>query len=111
MYRKTYICLCKRTLNPIDVIFNTVNSILDMNSMHKFKDFEEYLRQLEPAQMDGQTNRMYKHFSILLKSIKNHGTQLKIHFQRFQSIAHNISEIFCLILYMKHAIVHIKKIY
>ena len=61
-------------------------------------------------QMATQTNRMFKHFSALLESVKNHVTQLKIHFQPFRSIAHNTSEMFYVILHVKHAIVHHKKI-
>ena len=56
-----------------------------------------------------QTNRMHEHFSTLFESVKNLGTELKIHFQSFQSIAHNVSEIFCVILYLKHLIVHLKE--
>ena len=59
--------------------------------------------------LDRQANRMRKHFLTLLESVKNHVTQLKMHFQPFQSTVHNVSEIFCVILYVKHAIVHTKK--
>ena len=82
--------------------------------MH-FDTLEEYLRELDLAQIDrqtdGVTNRMHKHFSILLESVKNHETQFKIRFQSFQSIAHHISENFCVILYMKHAFAHLNEIY
>ena len=78
--------------------------------MYEFKTFEEYLCKLDRAQTDEQRNRMHKHFSTLLERVKIHGTQLKMHFQSFRSIAHNISEIFCVILHMKQAIVHLKKI-
>ena len=56
----------------------------------KIQTFEEYLRLLEHAQTDGQTNGMHKHFSTLLESVKNHGTQLKIYFQSFRSTVPNI---------------------
>ena len=35
----------------------------------------------------------------------NHETQFKIHFQPFPSIAHNVSQFFCAIRYMKQAFV------
>ena len=36
-----------------------------------FKTFEEYLRDLESGQTDGQTDRQQKHFLTLLESVKN----------------------------------------
>ena len=57
MYRKNFMRLCNRTLCPIDIIFNTVHYISDINSMYKFKAVEEYLQQLEREQTDGQTNK------------------------------------------------------
>ena len=56
MYRKTFVCLCLQTLSPMHIIFNTVHSISDMNSMYKFKAFEEDLRELERAVTDRQTD-------------------------------------------------------
>ena len=47
---------------------------------------------------------MHTHFATLSENVKNLGSQLKIHFQSF-----HMSEIFCVILYMKHAILHKKK--
>ena len=61
------------------------------------------------TQTDRPTNRMHKHFSALLESVKNRETQLKVHFQSFRSIAHNVQDIFCVILYLKHAIMHLKE--
>ena len=44
-----------------------------MNSIYKF---QEYLQELECAQMgkqtDRRTNQMHKHFSTLLGGLKNH---------------------------------------
>ena len=60
---------------------------------------------------DGRTDRQTECtniFATLIESVKNHGTELKIHFQPFQSITHNISEIFSVTLYMKHAIINLK---
>ena len=71
------------------------------------KRYEDFLRQLECAQTDRQANQMHNLLSTLLESVKNHGTHLKIHFQPFRSIFHNVSEIFCVILYMKQAIVQL----
>ena len=34
------------------------------------KTFEEHSRELERAQTDRQTNRMHKHFSTLLETVK-----------------------------------------
>ena len=70
------------------------------------KTFEKYLRQLECVQTNEQTNRI---FQLCWEVFKNHVTQLTVYFQTFRSIAHNTSEIFCVIAYMKHAIVHLKK--
>ena len=78
--------------------------------MLKFQNHYEYLRQLERSQVDELTKLMHKHLSSLLESVKNHGTHLKIHFQWYQSIAHNVSEIFCVILGMKYAITHLKNV-
>ena len=36
-----------------------------------YENFEEYLRELERAQTDRQTNRMHKHFLTLLENVKN----------------------------------------
>ena len=44
-------------------------------------------------------------------NIYHHETQFKIHIQPFPSIAHNILEIFCVILYTKDAFVHLNEIY
>ena len=40
----------------------------------------------------------------------NHETQFKIHFQPFPSLAHNTSEIFCMMIYTKHDFVHVNEI-
>ena len=80
------------------------------------KTFKVCLRELERAQTDGhtdrQTNRTHEHFSTLLESVllRNRLTLLKINIRPFRNIAHNMSEIFCVILYMKHAIVQLKEI-
>ena len=60
-------------------------------------------------QTDTQTNRIHKHSSSLLKSVKTHGIQMKIHFQPFWSKAHIISEIFWMTLYMKHIFLYLYK--
>ena len=104
MYRKTFECLCKRTLSPIHIIFNTVNSISDINSMHIFKDIWRIFTKVEPC-ADGRTDRQNYQMHV-----KNHVTQLKIHFQSFSSIAHSISEIFCEVLYTKNAFVYLNDI-
>ena len=41
----------------------------------------------------------------------NNETQLKIHFQPFISIAHKLSELFCVILYRKHVFVRLNDTY
>ena len=43
-----------------------------------FKTFEEYLRELKREQTDRKTNRMHKHFSTLLESVKNETQWKKI---------------------------------
>ena len=61
------------------------------------KTFEKYLRELEHAQTDGQADRQTECiniFSASTESVKDHGTQLKIHFYPFRSIAYNTSEFF-----------------
>ena len=48
--------------------------------------FEEYLRELERAQTDGQTerqtNQMHKHFSTLLESVKKLLANFPMSFER-----------------------------
>ena len=69
----------------------------DVNNMHKFKDILRIFTTVDSAQTDGQTDRITKCmniFSTLLESLKNHGTQFKLRFQRFRSTAHKISGIF-----------------
>ena len=48
-----------------------------------FKKMRKYLREVELKQANRQKYRQneIKDFSILLKNIKIHGTQTKIHFQ------------------------------
>ena len=78
MYQKTFVCLCRRTVNPINTIFNTVHVILDMNNIFKFQNIWRIFTRVR-ACADGQTdrrtirqtNRMHKHFSTLLESVKN----------------------------------------
>ena len=41
---------------------------------------------------------------------KNHETQFKKSFQLFPSIVHNISEIFCVVLYTEHDFLHLNEI-
>ena len=60
----------------LHIIFNTVHSISDINNTCiNFTTFEEYLRELEYAQTDGQTerqtNQMHKHFSTLSENVNN----------------------------------------
>ena len=55
---------------------------------------------------------LYTHHKSTLKFSMmktNHETQFKIYIHFFPIIAHNASVIFCMILYMKNAIVHLKK--
>ena len=55
-YRKTFVCLCRRTLSPIHTIFNMDHSISSVNRTYiNFKTFEEYLR--EHTETDGQTDQ------------------------------------------------------
>ena len=70
MYRKTFVCLCKQTISRMCNIFNMVHAMSDMNITHKFKDIEEYSRVLKHRETDRQRNRMHKHFSTLLESLK-----------------------------------------
>ena len=71
MYRKTFVCLCRQTTSRIYTIFNTVQSMSDINNIYiNFKIFEKYLREFERAQTDRQTGKPNKHFSTLLESVK-----------------------------------------
>ena len=79
------VCLCRQTISRMYTIFNTVCAMSYMNNIINFKTFEDYLRELERGQTDRQTecinifqlywkvltNRMHKHFSTLLESVKN----------------------------------------
>ena len=38
MYRKNFVCLCKRIFSPIHTIFSIIHSISDMNKIYKFHD-------------------------------------------------------------------------
>ena len=46
-----------------------------MNNIYHFQEFEEYLQELERGmsdkRTDRQTNRLHKHFSTSLPSVKN----------------------------------------
>ena len=53
----------------------------------------------------------HKYFSTMLKIVKNYWMKLEIHFHPFRSIAHNISEIIRVIMYMKHAFVHLNEMH
>ena len=79
MYRKTFVCLCRQTINmvlPVVCIPFSIRFMLCQIwiTCINFKTFEEYLQELErgqtDGQTDGQTNRMHKHFSTFLESVK-----------------------------------------
>ena len=58
MYQKTFVCLCRQTVNHMYTIFNTVHAMSDINNIYiYFKTFEEYLRELESGQTNGQTDK------------------------------------------------------
>ena len=60
--------------------------------------FEEYLGELGRAQVIGRTARQrdipnaFTYLTWLVR-VKYHGTQLKIHFELFPSIVHNIIQL------------------
>ena len=55
MYWKAFVCLCRRILNSMHTIFNTVHSVSDMNSTYKFQDISRIFTKVR-ACTDGQTN-------------------------------------------------------
>ena len=69
MYRKTFVCLCRQTICRIHTIFNTVHAMSDMNNIYQFHDIWRIFTRVR-ARTDRQTNRMHKHFSTLLESVK-----------------------------------------
>ena len=66
MYRKIFVCLCRRR---ICTIFNTVHAMSGITYIN-FKTFEEYLRELERAETDRQTERINT-FQICWKVLKS----------------------------------------
>ena len=81
MYQKTFVCLCRRTVNPTYTIFNTVHAISDMSNIFKFQNIWRIftrVRARTDGQTDRQTNRMHKHFSTLFESVKNEIIKSKI---------------------------------
>ena len=71
MYRKYFVRLSKLTIRLMYTTFNKSPAMSNKVTYMNFKTFEEYLRGLEHAQTDGQTNRMHRHFSTLLRIINN----------------------------------------
>ena len=74
MYRKTFVCLCRQTISRIYTIFNTVHAMSDINNIYQFQNIWRILTRVRAwtyGQTDRQTNRMHKHFSTLLESVKN----------------------------------------
>ena len=57
MYQKFFVSLCRQTISHIYTIFKMIHAMSDMNKYINFKTFEEYLRELERRQTDGQTDR------------------------------------------------------
>ena len=62
--KQFYFCVSVQIMYKLFSLLNTITNI-------NFKTFEEYLRELERAQTDRQTNRMHKRFSTFLKNVNN----------------------------------------
>ena len=53
---ENFVCLCRRMVNPIYTIFNTVHTILDMSNIFKFQNIWRIFTRIR-ACTDGQTDR------------------------------------------------------
>ena len=67
MYRKSFVCLCRQTISHKYTIFNRFTLCQIWITYINFKTYEVYLRELKHDQTG---NRMHKHFSFLLESVK-----------------------------------------
>ena len=67
MHWKNLVCLCRRTVSLLYIIFNAIHCISGMNNICKFQD---NWRIFTRVFIHRQTNRMNKHFSSLLKNVK-----------------------------------------
>ena len=65
MYRKIFVCLCRRTESLMCNIFNAVFAISDMNNIYKFQDIQEYTRRLQRAQLATQIDKANAYLPIL----------------------------------------------
>ena len=74
MFRKCFVCLYSRNNSTIQTIFNKLHALLDITTYMDFKTFEKYLRELERAQTDRQTDRQTE----CIKTFQLHWKVLKI---------------------------------
>ena len=78
MHRKTFVCLSTRTINPVYTIFNTYSDE-NLINVYKFQDIRRISTRI--GETDRPTNRMNKHFSALLESVKKGKLQADIAFE------------------------------
>ena len=64
MYRKTFVCICRRTISLMHAIFNTVHAMSDMDNLYKFQDILRMFMWVR-AWKDSRTKCIPKHFSTL----------------------------------------------
>ena len=71
--QKTFMYLCRQTLNPIHTIFSTVNSISDMNNICKFHEVWRIFTRIK-VYTDGQPDRQIEcinNFQLCWKVLKS----------------------------------------
>ena len=69
MHRISYVCACALTISPSYTIFNKKQSTVSLNNIHQFKHILRIFVRTKACR-DRQTNRMHKHLSTVLKSVK-----------------------------------------
>ena len=95
MYQKTFVCLCRRTVNLMYAIFNLVHAISDMSNIFKFQNVWRIFTRVR-ACTDGQLERQTEcinTFQLCWKVLKNHysfwnwfglvASKIMIHFFQF----------------------------
>ena len=83
MLKNSFARSCKKTINPINTIFNREHAGVHHDNISKFGDdtiIFTRVRARTDRRTYRQTNRSHKHFSTLLESVKK-GKEINTYFE------------------------------